>query len=194
MSPIAITLTLLVCVIILFVTEKLPLAVTSMLALMVLVFTGVLSPKEAFAGFVDNNLILFVAMFIIGGAFFETGMANKVGGIVTRFASSERQLIVAVMLVTGIMSGFLSNTGTAAILIPVVIGIASKSGFARSRLLLPAKHTLGIALQRNAFIPNLPQHLIHIIHISPERRTVVRQLHHPQRIVNMSQNMKKFIN
>ena len=139
MSPIAITLTLtlLVCVIILFVTEKLPLAVTSMLALMVLVLTGVLSPKDAFAGFVDNNLILFVAMFIIGGAFFETGMANKVGGIVTRFASSERQLIVAVMLVTGIMSGFLSNTGTAAILIPVVIGIASKSGFARSRLLLP---------------------------------------------------------
>ncbi|WP_337617605.1 SLC13 family permease, partial [Acidaminococcus timonensis] len=80
---------------------------------------------------------LFVAMFIIGGAFFETGMANKVGGIVTRFARTERQLIIAVMLVTGIMSGFLSNTGTAAILIPVVIGIASRSGFSRSRLLLP---------------------------------------------------------
>ena len=46
---------------------------------MVLVLTGVLSPKDVFAGFVDNNLILFVAMFIIGGAFFETGMANKVG-------------------------------------------------------------------------------------------------------------------
>lgn len=137
MSPIAITLTLLVLVIILFVTEKLPLAVTSMIALMVLVLTGVLSPKDAFAGFVDSNLILFVAMFVIGGAFFETGMANKVGGIVTRFAKTERQLIVSVMLVTGIMSGFLSNIGTAAILIPVVIGIASKSGFARSRLLLP---------------------------------------------------------
>ncbi|CDE93749.1 SLC13/DASS family transporter [Acidaminococcus fermentans] len=137
MSPIAITLTLLVLVIILFVTEKLPLAVTSMIALMVLVLTGVLSPKDAFAGFVDSNLILFVAMFVIGGAFFETGMANKAGGIVTRFAKTERQLIVSVMLVTGIMSGFLSNTGTAAILIPVVIGIASKSGFARSRLLLP---------------------------------------------------------
>ena len=137
MSPITITLCLLLFVIILFVTEKLPLAVTSMIALMVLVMTGVLSPKDAFAGFVDTNLILFVAMFIIGGAFFETGMANKVGGIVTRFARTERQLIIAVMLVTGIMSGFLSNTGTAAILIPVVIGIASRSGFSRSRLLLP---------------------------------------------------------
>ena len=77
MSPIAITLTLLVCVIILFVTEKLPLAVTSMLALMVLVLTGVLSPKDAFAGFVDNNLILFVAMFVIGGAFGYTDALRK---------------------------------------------------------------------------------------------------------------------
>ena len=76
MSPIAITLCLLLFVIILFVTEKLPLAVTSMIALMVLVLTGVLSPKDAFAGFVDTNLILFVAMFIIGGAFFE----GKFGG------------------------------------------------------------------------------------------------------------------
>lgn len=137
MSPIAITLALLVFVIILFVTEKLPLAVTSMIALMVIVLTGVLPAKDAFSGFVDTNLILFVAMFIIGGAFFETGMANKVGGVVTKFAHSERELIAAVMLVTGLMSGFLSNTGTAAVLIPVVIGIASKSGFARSRLLLP---------------------------------------------------------
>lgn len=64
-------------------------------------------------------------------------MANRVGGIVTKFAHTERELIVAVMLVTGIMSGFLSNTGTAAILIPIVIGTASKSGFSRSRLLLP---------------------------------------------------------
>ncbi len=137
MSPAAITLVLLLFVIILFVTEKLPLAVTSVSALLVLVLTGVLKPKDAFAGFVDSNLILFVAMFVIGGAFFETGMTNKAGGIVTRFAKSERQLIAAIMIVTGLMSGFLSNTGTAAILIPVVIGIASKSGYSRSRLLLP---------------------------------------------------------
>ena len=136
MSPVAITLALLLFVIVMFVWEKIPLAVTSIIALLVLVLTGVLSPKDAFGGFVDNNLILFVAMFVIGGCFFETGMANRVGGIVTKFAHTERELIVAVMLVTGIMSGFLSNTGTAAILIPIVIGTASKSGFSRSRLLL----------------------------------------------------------
>ena len=70
-------------------------------------------------------------------ALFETGMANKIGGIVTHFAKTERQLIVAIMVIVGVMSGFLSNTGTAAILIPVVIGIAAKSGYSRSRLLMP---------------------------------------------------------
>lgn len=102
-----------------------------------LVVTGVLDVKTAFAGFIDSNVILFVAMFIVGGALFETGMANKIGGIVTHFAKTERQLIVAIMVIVGVMSGFLSNTGTAAILIPVVIGIAAKSGYSRSRLLMP---------------------------------------------------------
>ena len=76
-------------------------------------------------------------MFIVGGALFETGMANKIGGAVTHFAKTERQLIIAIMVIVGVMSGFLSNTGTAAILIPVVIGIAAKSGYSRSRLLMP---------------------------------------------------------
>lgn len=102
-----------------------------------LVVTGVLEWQTAFAGFIDSNVILFVAMFIVGGALFETGMANKIGGIVTHFAKTERQLIVAIMVIVGVMSGFLSNTGTAAILIPVVIGIAAKSGYSRSRLLMP---------------------------------------------------------
>lgn len=102
-----------------------------------LVVTGVLDIKTAFAGFIDSNVILFVAMFIVGGALFETGMANKIGGIVTHFARSERSLIVAIMVIVGLMSGVLSNTGTAAVLIPVVIGIAAKSGYARSKLLMP---------------------------------------------------------
>lgn len=137
MSPIAITLILLLFAIVMFVWEKIPLAVTSMIVCIALVVFKVIEPGDAFKGFIDSNVILFVAMFIIGGALFETGMANKIGGVVTRFAKTERQQIAAIMIVTGVMSGFLSNTGTAAVLIPVVIGIASRSGFHRSRLLLP---------------------------------------------------------
>ena len=114
MSPAIITLLFLAFAIVMFVTEKIPLGLTSM-----------------------SNVILFVAMFIVGGALFETGMANEVGGIVTKFAKSERSLIIAIMVIVGLMSGVLSNTGTAAILIPVIIGISAKSGFKRSRLLMP---------------------------------------------------------
>ncbi|MGQ0448779.1 SLC13 family permease [Klebsiella pneumoniae] len=137
MEPITITLCLLVFAIIMFVWEKVPLAVTSMVVCVALVLTGVLDLKQAFAGFIDSNVILFVAMFIVGGALFETGMANKVGGVITHFAKTEKQLIFIIMVVVGVMSGFLSNTGTAAVLIPVVIGVAAKSGFTRSRLLMP---------------------------------------------------------
>ena len=137
MSQITITLLFLLFAIVMFMWEKIPLGLTSMIVCVGLVVTGVLDWQTAFAGFIDSNVILFVAMFIVGGALFETGMANKIGGIVTHFAKTERQLIVAIMVIVGVMSGFLSNTGTAAILIPVVIGIAAKSGYSRSRLLMP---------------------------------------------------------
>ena len=137
MSSATITLLFLLFAIIMFIWEKIPLGLTSMIVCVGLVVTGVLDWKVAFSGFIDSNVILFVSMFIVGGALFETGMANKIGGIVTHFAKSERQLIVAIMVIVGVMSGFLSNTGTAAILIPVVIGIAAKSGYSRSRLLMP---------------------------------------------------------
>ena len=137
MSQITITLLFLLFAIVMFMWEKIPLGLTSMIVCVGLVVTGVLDWQTAFAGFIDSNVILFVAMFIVGGALFETGMANKIGGIVTHFAKTERQLIAAIMVIVGVMSGFLSNTGTAAILIPVVIGIAAKSGYSRSRLLMP---------------------------------------------------------
>ena len=137
MSATTITLLFLLFAIIMFVWEKIPLGLTSMIVCVGLVVTGVLDWKTAFSGFIDSNVILFVSMFIVGVALFETGMANRIGGIVTHFAKSERQLIVAIMVIVGVMSGFLSNTGTAAILIPVVIGIAAKSGYSRSRLLMP---------------------------------------------------------
>ncbi|WP_159192859.1 SLC13 family permease [Klebsiella pneumoniae] len=158
MEPITITLCLLVFAIIMFVWEKVPLAVTSMVVCVALVLTGVLDLKQAFAGFIDSNVILFVAMFIVGGALFETGMANKVGGVITHFAKTEKQLIFIIMMVVGVMSGFLSNTGTAAVLIPVVIGVAAKPGFTRSRLLMPL--VFAAALGGNLSLIGAPGNLI----------------------------------
>ena len=128
MSAATITLLFLLFAIVMFVFEKIPLGVTSMIVCIGLVVTGVLDIKTAFAGFIDSNVILFVAMFIVGGALFETGMANKIGGIVTHFARSERSLIVAIMVIVGLMSGVLSNTGTAAVLIPGNLSLIGAPG------------------------------------------------------------------
>ena len=125
MNPTVITLCFLAFAVIMFVLEKIPLGLTATIVSVGLCVTGVLEPKQAFAGYVDSNVILCVAMFVVGQALFETGMANKIGGLVTKFAKSERQLIIAIMVITGLMSGFLSNTGSAAVLIPVVVGIAA---------------------------------------------------------------------
>lgn len=158
MSPAVITLLFLLFAIIMFVTEKIPLGLTSMIVCVGLVVTGVLDWQTAFSGFIDSNVILFVAMFIVGGALFETGMANEIGGLVTKFAKTERGLIVAIMVIVGLMSGVLSNTGTAAILIPVVIGIAAKSGYKRSRLLMPL--VFAAAMGGNLSLIGAPGNLI----------------------------------
>lgn len=136
-TSVMITLGFLVFAIIMFAWEKIPLSVTAMIVAVGLHLSGVLSAKAAFAGFVDANVLLFMAMFIIGAAFFETGVAVEVGNVVNRFAKTETTLIIAVMMITGIMSGFLSNTGTAAVLIPVIIGICKRSGFKQTKLLMP---------------------------------------------------------
>ena len=158
MSPISITICFMIFAAVMFIWEKIPLAVTSMTVCLGLVVTGVLDSKTAFAGFINTNVILFVAMFIVGGALFETGMANKIGGIVTKFAKTEKQLIIAIMIIVGVLSGILSNTGTAAILIPVVVGIADKSGFARSKLLMPL--VLAAAMGGNLSLIGAPGNMI----------------------------------
>ncbi len=89
MSSSIITLLFLVFAVVMFAWEKLPLSITAMTVAIGLTLTGVLEPKDAFSGFVDGNVLLFMGMFIVGAAFFDTGMAQKVGGLVTKFAKTE---------------------------------------------------------------------------------------------------------
>ncbi len=158
MSPSTITLLFLLFAIVSFVLEKIPLGLTATIVTIGLNLTGVLDAETAFKGYVNSNVILCVGMFVVGQALFETGMANKIGSVVTKFAKSERILIVAIMVIVGTMSGFLSNTGTAAVLIPVVCGIADEVGYSRSRLLMPL--VFAAALGGNLSIIGAPGNLM----------------------------------
>lgn len=110
MSAATITLLFLLFAVVMFVFEKIPLGVTSMIVCIGLVVTGVLDIKTAFAGFIDSNVILFVAMFIVGGALFETGMANKIGGIAAKSGYARSKLLMPLVFAAA-MGGNLSLIG-----------------------------------------------------------------------------------
>ena len=158
MSQQTITLLFLVFTIISFILEKIPLGLTASICAIGLTLTGVVDVSTTFSQYVNSNVILCVGMFVVGQALFETGMANKIGGLVTKFAKTEKTLVIAIMVIVGLMSGFLSNTGTAAVLIPVVCGIADESGYSRSRLLMPL--VFAAALGGNLSIIGAPGNLM----------------------------------
>ena len=108
-----------------FALEAAPVAVIAMVMPIYLGLTGILDFNQAFSGFANSTVVLFAGMFILGAAMFQTGLAQRLGASVVRlFAGSERRLCLGVMLLTAVMSAFLSNTGTVAVLLPVCIGIA----------------------------------------------------------------------
>ena len=120
-----------------FLTEKLPVAVTALLTAMLLYITGVIDARVAFSGFTNNVVILITGMFVIGASLFETGVAKRIGSLITRFAKTEKQLLLAIMLITASLSAFLSNTSTTAVMMPIVIVIAASAGYSNSKFLMP---------------------------------------------------------
>lgn len=90
--------------------------------------------EQVFLGLADSTVVLFGGMFIVGAAMFYTGLAQDIGGqIVKLFGTGEIKLMVGIMVIAAVMSAFLSNTGTTACLIPVVIGICKEAHIPVSR-------------------------------------------------------------
>ena len=132
-----VTLAILAFAIVMFIWEKISLALTSMIVVIALILTGVLDPAQGFSGFVNGSVILFFSMFIVGGALAETGAATQMASLVTKFAKTERQTIILLMIFAALLSGFVANTAAAAIFIPITLGISIKTGIFRSKLLMP---------------------------------------------------------
>lgn len=139
------TLIVLAVMAVFFVTEIIPLAITSLGGAIALALMGIISSKEAFSGLSDSTVVLFAGMFVVGGALFYTGLAQKIGEtVVSKAGTSENGLMFAIMAVTAVMSAFLSNTGTAAALLPVVVGICAVAKIPASRQLMPLAFAAGI--------------------------------------------------
>lgn len=143
-SQAIITLVVLAVVAFLFVTELIPLAVTAIGASVTLGFLGVLSPSEVFSGLSNSTVVLFAGMFVVGAAMLESGLAQTIGNsVVKRVGTKELPLMIALMILTILMSSFASNTGTVACLLPVIIGICVAAKIPSSALLM------GLAIAAN---------------------------------------------
>ncbi len=145
MDPAMKCLLLLLVVAVLFITEKIPLAVTSIFAAVACWLLGLVDITEVFIGMSDSTVVLFGGMFIVGAAMFYTGLAQDIGGhIVKLFGTGEIKLMIGIMIIAAIMSAFLSNTGTTACLIPVVIGICKEAHIPVSREMMPLAFAAGL--------------------------------------------------
>lgn len=121
-----------------FITGKVRSDIVALCALVALLLFGILTPDEALAGFSSNVIIMMVGLFVVGGAIFQTGLAKMISSKLMKLAgNSEIRLFVLVMLVTSLMGAFVSNTGTVAIMIPIVVSMAMSVKMNPSRLLMP---------------------------------------------------------
>ena len=138
MSPIAITLILLVVAIVLFATEKLPVDVIGILLVMGLILTRVLTVQEAVAGFGNDIIITIGGLFILVGGLIKTGMVDMIGRRMHKIAGdSEFVLTALIMLAAAVGASVLKNTTTTAMFLPVVVGLAAKAKIPPSKLLMP---------------------------------------------------------
>ena len=133
-----ITLTILVIATIFFVTGKIRSDLVALCALILLMLFDILTPTEALSGFSSSIVIMMIGLFVVGGGIFRTGLANVISRkILTLAGNSQTKLFVLVMLVTAAIGGFVSNTGTVALMLPIVVSLAMAANTSPSRFLMP---------------------------------------------------------
>ena len=145
MAPAIKCLIVLAIVALLFITELIPLAITAMSGAIACGLLGFIPAKQVFSGLSDSTVVLFAGMFVVGAAMFHTGLAQKIGISIVRFSgTSENSLMFGIMIVGAGLSSVLSNTGTAACLMPVVLGICAAAKIPASRQLMPLAYAAGV--------------------------------------------------
>ena len=121
-----------------FAVGKIRSDVVALCALILLMAFGILTPDEALSGFSNSVVIMMVGLFVVGGAIFQTGLAKMISGRIMKLAGdSELRLFLLVMAVTSAIGAFVSNTGTVALMLPIVVSLAAKAKVEAGRLLMP---------------------------------------------------------
>jgi di/tricarboxylate transporter len=132
------TLGILAVAILLFITEWLRVDVVALGVVVVLILTGILTTNEAISGFSSTAVMTIAALFVVGGAVMQTGLADNIGRrILTIAGGSQTRLPVVIMAAVALLSGFMSDTGTVAVLLPAILSLAINTKISPSKLLIP---------------------------------------------------------
>ena len=132
------TLIILSITVVMFIAGKVRSDIVALCALSALLIFGILTPEEAFSGFSSTVVIMMAGLFVVGGAIFQTGLAKAVSQRIMKLAGgSDIRLFLLVVLVTAGIGAFVSNTGTVALMMPIVVSMATQTGTRPARLLMP---------------------------------------------------------
>ncbi len=132
------TICILVLSAVFFINGKIRSDIVALCALAALLIFQILTPDEALSGFSNSVVIMMIGLFVVGGAIFQTGLAKMISARLLQLAGkNELRLFILVMLVTAAIGAFVSNTGTVALMLPIVVSLAANTNMHASRLLMP---------------------------------------------------------
>ncbi|KXH83871.1 tricarboxylate transporter [Sporosarcina sp. HYO08] len=136
-----ITFSILLITIIFFISNRLRADLVAVLALLTLVLTGILEPTEALAGFSNSVVMMVASLFIVGAGIFRSGLAQMAGNLLLRWSGdSEKKLFILLLVIVATVGAFMSNTGTVALMLPIVVSIAMSIQSSPSKFLIPLSY------------------------------------------------------
>ena len=137
-GQVAIVIAVFALTIVAFIADKVRSDIVALSSLALLLVTNVLTPSEALAGFSNSAVVMMIGLFVVGGAVFQTGLARTISGRLLKLAgTSEVKLFFLVMIVTSVVAAFVSNTGTVALLLPIILAMAKSAGTSPAKLMMP---------------------------------------------------------
>lgn len=135
---IALVLVVISLAVILFVTEKLSVDTVSIIAMALMMATGILTPEEGFSGFSNPATITVGAMFVISASLFKTGVLNGLGNLLIKTGRKSYFLcLITIMVSSGLLSAFINDTAVVALFMPLVLQVAKDTHISPAKLLMP---------------------------------------------------------
>ena len=145
MEQATLSLVVLVCVAVAFVTERIPVALVAVMGAMACGLLGLIPLNQIFAGFSGGSAVLLMSMMIVGSSLFHTGLARRISQYLLRFTgTTERGIIFTTMIIGSAMSSICNNVGVVVTLMPIVLGMCRDANIKPSKVLYPLAAAAGL--------------------------------------------------